>query len=76
VINDEAHHTWDEESEWNRIIRGLHEKRPVCAQLDFSATPRYQKGALFPWTVYDYPLKLAIYDNVVKRPVKGVASIE
>ncbi len=76
VVNDEAHHTWDEESEWNRVIRGLDEKRPVCAQLDFSATPRYQKGALFPWTVYDYPLKLAIFDNVVKRPMKGVASIE
>jgi type III restriction enzyme len=76
VVNDEAHHTHDEESEWNRIIRGLNEKGSVCAQFDFSATPRYQKGALFPWTVYDYPLKLAIYDNVVKRPVKGVASIE
>jgi type III restriction enzyme len=24
LLNDEAHHTHDEESEWNKIIRGLH----------------------------------------------------
>ncbi len=28
---------------------------------------------LFSWTVYDYPLKQAILDNVVKRPLKGLA---
>ena len=32
-----------------------------------------QKGQLFSWTVYDYPLKQAIIDNVVKRPLKGIA---
>ncbi len=24
VVNDEAHHTHDEESQWNKVIRGLH----------------------------------------------------
>jgi type III restriction enzyme len=76
VINDEAHHTHDEKSEWNNVLRDLHNGRPIVAQLDFSATPRFQKGSLFPWTVYDYPLKQAIFDNVVKRPVKGIANIE
>ncbi|MFH0342345.1 MAG: DEAD/DEAH box helicase family protein [Chromatiales bacterium] len=76
VINDEAHHTHDEESEWNNVIRGLHPKTPLTAQLDFSATPRFQKGAIFPWTVFDYPLKQAILDGIVKRPMKGVAKIE
>ena len=73
VINDEGHHTHDEDSEWNQIIRRLHEQNPegVAAQLDFSATPRYQKGGLFTWTVYDYPLKQAIIDNIVKQPMKG-----
>jgi type III restriction enzyme len=28
---------------------------------------------LFSWTVFDYPLKQAIIDNVVKRPLKGIA---
>lgn len=73
VVNDEAHHTHDEKSEWNNVLRDIHTFRPIAAQLDFSATPRFQKGSLFPWTVYDYPLKRAIYDNVVKRPVKGIA---
>jgi type III restriction enzyme len=41
--------------------------------LDFSATPRQQDGSLFTWTVFDYPLKQAIVDNVTKRPLKGVA---
>jgi type III restriction enzyme len=75
VINDEAHHTHDEESEWNKVIRGLHGKTPIASQLDFSATPRFQKGAIFPWTISDYPLKQAIVDGIVKRPVKGLAKI-
>lgn len=75
VLNDEAHHTHDEESEWNRVIRGLHAEVSggLAAQLDFTATPRHSKGQLFSWTVYDYPLKQAIIDNVVKRPLKGIA---
>lgn len=76
VLNDEAHHTHDEESEWNRFIRKLHTEKQVLAQVDFSATPRYSKGSLFAWTVSDYPLKQAILDRVVKRPVKGIANIE
>ena len=28
---------------------------------------------MFSWTVYDYPLKQAIVDGIVKRPLKGVA---
>src|SRR5579883_738944 len=76
VINDEAHHTHDEESEWNRAIRRIHATLAagLAGQLDFSATPRYSKGSLFTWTVYDYPLKQAIIDGIVKRPVKGIAA--
>ncbi len=76
VINDEAHHTHEEDNEWNQIIRRLHAHTPLTAQLDFSATPRFQKGAIFPWTIFDYPLKQAILDRVVKRPMKGVAKIQ
>jgi type III restriction enzyme len=76
VLNDEAHHTHDEELKWNDLIRDLNAKVAggVGAQLDFSATPRYSSGALFSWTIYDYPLKRAIEDTIVKRPLKGVAS--
>ncbi|MEA2682265.1 MAG: type restriction enzyme [Chloroflexota bacterium] len=76
VANDEGHHTHDEDSEWNGVIRRLHSEIAggLIAQLDFSATPRYAKGGLFTWTVYDYPLKQAIIDNVVKRPTKGVTA--
>ena len=74
VLNDEAHHTHDETNEWNAVIRGLHEKT-ITAQVDFSATPRFQKGAIFPWTISDYPLKQAILDGIVKRPMKGIARI-
>lgn len=76
IVNDEAHHTHDEESEWNKVIRRLHGKTPLTAQLDFSATPKFQKGAIFPWTISDYPLKQAIVDGIVKRPMKGLAKIE
>jgi type III restriction enzyme len=85
VANDEAHHTHDEENEWSKTVRRLHhalsstphgggtEGGRGVIQLDMSATPRYSKGSLFTWTVFDYPLKQAILDNVIKRPIKGVA---
>jgi type III restriction enzyme len=76
IVNDEAHHTHDENSEWNNIIRKLHGDTPLAAQLDFTATPRFQKGGIFPWTIFDYPLKQAIVDGIVKRPVKGIAKIQ
>lgn len=76
ILNDEAHHTHDEENEWNRVIRRLHESLPLAAQLDFSATPRFAKGALFPWIISDYSIRQAIIDGIVKKPVKGVATIE
>jgi len=76
VLNDEAHHTHDEESEWNKFIRKLHAEKALSAQLDFSATPRYSKGSLFAWTVFDYPLKQAILDQIVKRPIKGISKID
>ena len=76
VVNDEAHHTHDEDSEWNKFIRSLHGKTPMTAQLDFTAPPRFQKGGIFPWTIFDYPLKQAIVDGIVKRPVKGIAKIQ
>lgn len=76
VLNDEAHHTHDEGSEWNACIRRIHQALDPCTviQLDVTATPRHSKGALFTWTIYDYPLKQAILDNIVKRPVKGLAA--
>ena len=76
VLNDEGHHTHDELSEWNEIIRNLDAQvtSGLTGQLDFSATPRYAKGGLFTWTVFDYPLKQAIIDNVVKRPTKGITT--
>ena len=76
VVNDEAHHTHDEDSEWNKIIRGLHATQRPAGSPRNSTSPRRRATArvqLFTWTVFDYPLKQAIIDNVVKRPLKGVA---
>lgn len=77
VINDEGHHTHDPKSAWNETIHHLHDDHAIglSAQLDFSATPRYQKGQLFEWTISDYTLKQAIVDRIVKRPIKGVTDI-
>ncbi len=75
ALNDEAHHTHEEESAWNKALRRLHKSLDPCTllQLDVTATPRHSKGQLFSWTIYDYPLKQAILDNIVKRPMKGLA---
>lgn len=77
VLNDEAHHTHDEESAWNQSITSLHSQHAdgLSLQLDFSATPRYSSGALFAWTISDYTLKQAILDRIVKRPIKGITDV-
>lgn len=71
VCNDEAHHVHDDDLEWNKTLLNLHESLPygLAAWLDFSATPRFQSGAHFPWIVCDYPLAQAVEDRIVKAPM-------
>ncbi len=68
VLNDEAHHVWDEELVWYKAIADLNESAGLMCQLDFSATPKDQKGNLFAHIITDYNLGSAIEDNIVKRP--------
>jgi type III restriction enzyme len=80
VLNDEAHHVHDEKLSWNQSIERLNlalrtaaadPGAGVISQLDFSATPKYEKGGLFRHTVVDYPLAQAVADGIVKTPVIG-----
>lgn len=81
VINDEAHHVWDEKLKWNQSIERLHAELPqrarddpgagVISQLDFSATPKDQRGQIFRHVVVDYPLAQAVADGIVKTPLIG-----
>lgn len=76
VLNDEAHHVWDPESAWNEAISFLHEttrKRGggLVAQLDFSATPRNEKGQVFQHVICDTPLGEAVDAGIVKTPIIG-----
>jgi len=81
VVNDEAHHVHDEKLTWNQTIERLHgELREraqdesgagVVSQLDFSATPKDQRGQLFRHIVVDYPLAQAVRDGIVKTPLIG-----
>jgi type III restriction enzyme len=79
VINDEAHHVWDMDSAWNESIRFLHETvrqrggDGLTAQLDFSATPKDNKGQVFKHVVCDTPLGEAVDGGIVKTPVIGRA---
>ena len=71
VLNDEAHHVHDPDLEWNQILTRLHKGSPegLVSWLDFSATPRFDSGAFFPWVISDYPLAQAVEDQVVKTPI-------
>ena len=77
VVNDEAHHVWSEKLKWNETIERLHSTLQerggagVVSQLDFSATPKTQKGQVFRHVVVDYPLKQAVEDGIVKTPLIG-----
>jgi type III restriction enzyme len=82
VFNDEAHHVHDERMAWFKSIqdihhRMLHKDGRLSLQIDVTATPRHNNGAIFVQTVSDYPLVEAIHQNVVKHPVlPDRASIE
>jgi type III restriction enzyme len=74
VFNDEAHHIHDPKMAWFKSIQDIHHKmlqkdRRLALQVDVTATPRHNNGAIFVQTVSDYPLVEAIHQNVVKHPV-------
>lgn len=79
VLNDEAHHIWDPDSAWNEAIRYLHETMKartgggLMAQLDFSATPKDNKGQYFKHIICDSPLGEAVDGGIVKTPIIGKA---
>jgi type III restriction enzyme len=74
VFNDEAHHIHDPKMAWFKSIQNIHHRMlqkdgRLALQVDVTATPRHNNGAIFVQTVSDYPLVEAIYQNVVKHPV-------
>ena len=74
VFNDEAHHIHDPRMAWFKNIQDIHHKMlqrdgRLALQVDVTATPRHDNGAIFVQTVSDYPLVEAIHQNVVKHPI-------
>ncbi|MDD9817955.1 MAG: DEAD/DEAH box helicase family protein [Gammaproteobacteria bacterium] len=74
VFNDEAHHIHDPKMAWFKSIEDIHNKLKqkgggLALQVDTTAMPRHNNGAIFAQTVTDYPLMGAIAQNVVKHPV-------
>lgn len=74
VMNDEAHHMHDERMAWFKSIQDIHNRMlmkggGISLQVDVTATPRHDKGAIFVQTISDYPLVEAIYQDIVKHPV-------
>ncbi|NLH57670.1 MAG: DEAD/DEAH box helicase family protein [Rikenellaceae bacterium] len=74
VINDEAHHIHDPQMAWFKSIEDIHNKllqkgKKLALQIDFTATPKNNRGEIFVQTVSDYPLVEAIHQGVVKNPV-------
>jgi len=74
VLNDEAHHIHDPRMAWFKSIEDIHNRllqkgAALSMQVDTTATPKRNNGAIFVQTVADYPLVEAISQNVVKHPV-------
>ena len=73
VFNDEAHHVHDPRMAWFKSIQDIHHRMlqkdcKLSLQIDVTATPKHDNGAIFVQTVSDYPLVEAIHQNVVKHP--------
>jgi type III restriction enzyme len=74
VLNDEAHHIHDPRLAWFQCIQDIHHRLlqkdvRLAIQVDVTATPRHNNGAIFVQTVSDYPLVEAIAQDVVKHPI-------
>lgn len=74
IFNDEAHHIHDSRMAWFKSIQDIHHRmlqkdKQLSIQVDVTATPRHDNGAIFAQTVSDYPLVEAIHQNVVKHPI-------
>ncbi|MDI6799664.1 MAG: DEAD/DEAH box helicase family protein [Actinomycetota bacterium] len=74
ILNDEAHHIHDPRMAWFKSIEDIHNRlkqkgADLSLQVDVTATPKHNNGAIFVQTVADYPLVEAISQNVVKHPV-------
>jgi type III restriction enzyme len=74
ILNDEAHHIHDPRMAWFKSIEDIHHRllqkdSALALQVDVTATPKHNNGAIFVQTVSDYPLVEAIAQNVVKHPV-------
>jgi type III restriction enzyme len=78
ILKDEAHHIYSFEKAWKKILVALHKSlvsqygKGINMELDFSATPKTESGALFPWIIVDFSLKEAIEMSIVKLPLKGI----
>ncbi|RKX70069.1 hypothetical protein DRP43_03740, partial [candidate division TA06 bacterium] len=79
ILKDEAHHIYNVEKAWKKILLNLHRHlqatfgKGINMELDFTATPREEKkGKLFPWIIVDFSLKEAIEMGIVKYPLKGI----
>lgn len=74
ILNDEAHHIHDSSLAWFKSIEDIHNRLKqkgtfLSLQIDVTATPKHNNGAIFVQTIADYPLVEAISQNVVKHPV-------
>ena len=74
VLNDEAHHIHNRNMAWFKSIEDIHNRlvqkdSELSLQVDVTATPKHDNGAIFVQTVSDYPLVEAISQNVVKHPI-------
>jgi len=78
ILKDEAHHIYSFEKAWKKILLQLNKNlasqygKGINMELDFTATPKTETGALFPWIIVDFSLKEAIEMNIVKLPLKGL----
>jgi type III restriction enzyme len=58
---------------WFKSIQDIHHRmlqkdKRLSLQIDVTATPKHNNGAIFVQTISDYPLVEAIHQNVVKHP--------
>jgi len=65
VFNDEAHHIHDPRMAWFKSLQDIHHRMlqkdgRLSIQVDVTATPRHDNGAIFVQTVSDYQLNLGV----------------
>ena len=81
VLNDEAHHIHDARLEWFKSIEDIHNRLlqkggSLALQVNVTATPKHNNGAIFVQTVSDYHSVIGYFAQTIMKELRLVSGYD